>query len=92
MASGGRWVLTRGVAALEPEQVAAILQQVMTFNTFTTSNDPHGEHDFGRLELEDDLQVFWKIDYYEDSTLTYGAEAPALKCYRVLTIMRTDEY
>ena len=88
---GGRWVMTRGVATLAPEHLAAILRQVMTFNAFTHDNDPHGEHDFGSLVV-DDRTFFWKIDYYADSTMTYGAEAPAVACYRVLTVMFADEY
>lgn len=40
-----------------------------------------------------DLQVLWKIDYY-DTNLQFCSEAPAdeARTRRVLTIMLSDEY
>lgn len=88
----GRSVLTAGVAALGPEVVAHILATVAAFTAFTTDNDPYGEHDFGAFDLPTDAgRLFWKIDYYEDATCTYGAEDP-LTAYRVLTVMLASEY
>lgn len=49
---GGRAVMTCGIAALGPEMIARIDAAIRAFNTFTPDNDPHGEHDFGMLEVE----------------------------------------
>jgi hypothetical protein len=87
----GRVLLTRSVAALEPLQQAGLLMAVRTFTAFTPDNDPHGEHDFGAVQL-DGTRYFWKIDYYEDASCIYGAERPAEACYRVLTLMEASEY
>jgi len=61
-------------------------------STFTDSNDPHGEHDFGSFEHEGEL-VFWKFDYYDLDMNLHSPDAadPAVTC-RVLTIMLAQEY
>ena len=89
--TGGRLMVTAGVNALPPGTQADVLRAVQAFNTFTPDNDPHGEHDFGRVEVGDCF-VFWKIDYY-DETLRYSSEDPAdpALTVRVLTIMLTEE-
>lgn len=89
---GGRIVVTRGVAAQRTGFVARALEMIGAHATFDGSNDPHGEHDFGRA-IVDSVPVLWKIDYY-DETLAYGAEDPAdaSTCHRVLTVMLADEY
>jgi len=89
---GGRVLTTAGVAELPVDVKARLLLVVQSFGNFTRDNDPHGEHDFGSIELEGDT-YFWKIDYY-DLDCRYGSEDPSdpAKTTRVLTIMRTDEY
>jgi hypothetical protein len=49
--------------------------QLTTFEAFTETNDPHGEHDFSSFE-HGGVRIFWKIDAYADDTLTYGAAEP----------------
>ena len=90
--SGGRIVITAGVAALGPENVARVCKEVAMFNTFSEDDDPYGEHDFGSLEIDGET-FFWKIDYY-DLELEFGSEDPSDpgKTTRVLTIMRSEEY
>jgi hypothetical protein len=90
--TGGRLMVTAGVSALPPSTQVDVLRAVQAFNSFTADNDPHGEHDFGRIEVGDCL-VFWKIDYYDES-LRYSSEDPAdpSLTVRVLTIMLTEEY
>lgn len=46
----GQVVMTRGVQALGPANLNAIIAKVHAFNTFTSGNDPEGEHDFGAFE------------------------------------------
>lgn len=76
------------------ETQAEILERVRTFSDFRPANDPHREHDFGNIALDDSNDVFWKIDYYADASMEYGAEDPAdpKRSFRVLTIMLAAEY
>ncbi|GLR90900.1 DUF3768 domain-containing protein [Bradyrhizobium iriomotense] len=89
---GGTVLLTQGVACLEPDLLAELLESVRKFDSFTRDNDPHGEHDFGSIDLGAD-RYFFKIDYY-DQTGTMGSPDPAdpTVTRRVMTIMRADEY
>jgi hypothetical protein len=85
---GGRVVVTPAVRALPLDKNAALLEAVRTFNTFDRENDPHGEHDFGSIELAGKT-YFFKVDYY-DRACEFGSEDPAdpEKTTRVMTIMR----
>ncbi len=89
---GGQVVMTAGVNALPIDTKARVLLAVQSFSNFTSDNDPHGEHDFGSIEIEGET-FFWKIDYY-DIAMQFGSEntADPEQTTRVLTIMRADEY
>jgi hypothetical protein len=91
--TGGQILFTSGIAGLPFLVQAGILQQVRAFSDFTEDNDPHGEHDFGALDIPAVGKVFWKIDYY-DLTMQSGSEDPAdpAQTRRVLTIMLAEEY
>jgi hypothetical protein len=88
----GEVVLTSGIAALPPDDLAAILDRVRTFEEFTPDNDPYGEHDFGAFE-HGGHRIFWKIDYY-DAAMEAGSEDPAdpYQTTRVLTVLLAAEY
>jgi len=88
--TGGRVVMTRALAALPPADLAVILRAVATFTAFTPANDPYQEHDCATLEAAGQ-RVIWKIDYYENDQLEFGAEDPRTS-YRVLTIMLASDY
>jgi hypothetical protein len=90
--SRGRVVLTAGVAALTAGACAKLLRAVRTFDAFDAGNDPHDEHDFGKVEISGEA-YFWKIDCY-DTDLLYGSPNPADPAVtrRVMTIMRSEEY
>ena len=90
----GRTVCTAGFADLPANEQASILEQIRTFSAFDEINDPYGERDFGALKRQSGDSVFWKIDYYADQSCTSGSEDPSdpEKTYRVLTIMRAEEY
>lgn len=87
----GRAVMTQRIASLPLDRLEAVLQQVRTFEAFTPANDPHGEHDCATIESAGGERVIWKIDYYADAEMEFGAESP-LDAYRVLTIMFSEEY
>ncbi len=88
----GKRLMTVGIQSLPLADQIAITGKVMTFDTFTEDNDPHGEHDFGSFEHNGN-RIFWKIDYY-DRACEYGSEDPAdpTRTTRVLTILLADEY
>ena len=89
---GGQVVETPGVVELPEADRIALLLAVRRFSTFDPDNDPHGEHDFGVVEVGGE-RFFWKIDAY-DRALLGGSPDPADPAVttRVLTIMRADEY
>lgn len=88
----GRVVCTSGVNAKGATFVTRALTAVKAFDTFTGDNDPHGEHDFGAFDLDDE-RLFWKIDYY-DLAMQFGSEDPTdtTQTTRVLTVMLSSEY
>ena len=90
--TGGRVLMTSGVAALPDAQRAVILARVRSFADFDESNDPYGEHDFGALTVEGE-RIFFKIDYL-DRGLTGHLPDPADPSVtaRVLTVMLAEEY
>ena len=89
---GGKVMTTSGVNELPEEIQIQVFRAVSDFDTFTEDNDPHGEHDFGKVIVAGH-SFFWKIDYY-DNRMEYGSEDPANDkvTTRVLTIMLTSEY
>jgi hypothetical protein len=90
--SGGKVVMTDGVATLPENDLARLLANVRSFDDFNGDNDPHGEHDFGSVQLAGQT-YFFKVDYYAPD-MDGGSEDPAdpTKTTRVLTVMRADEY
>ncbi len=85
-------VVTVGVQALGEDGVRAALGAVASFDDFTEESDPHGEHDFGAVEIADQ-KLFWKIDYF-DLRLTWHSPDKANEkiTQRVLTIMLVSDY
>lgn len=67
-----------------------VLREVIMFSSFTSENDPYGEHDFGAVESAGTRYLF-KIDYY-DENLEFGVDQYRERFRRVLTIMCADEY
>lgn len=88
----GTFVLTAGIRANMPQDIATILNKVLTFKDFTKDNDPYGEHDFGAFDFKG-RKIFWKIDYYDRNFEFASPDAanPAA-INRILTIMYADEY
>ncbi len=89
---GGQTFITPRVQALSDIDQTRLVSLVRKFTEFTAYGDPHGEHDFGVVELNGSSYC-WKIDYY-DKKLEYGSENPADPnvTERVMTILHTCEY
>jgi hypothetical protein len=91
----GTFVCTASIAALPPETQITIWFAVRDFEKFDEGNDPYAERDFGAIVLPGmQEKIFWKIDYFADSTCSTGAEDPsdAQGSFRLLTIMLASEY
>ena len=99
--SKNKVVMSVSVSALDPVDIASLIQQVSTFSDFSEDNDPFGEHDFGVIDFVN-TKYFWKIDYYdtesllqgEPYSLNYRSDDPANDAVttRVLTVMEASEY
>jgi hypothetical protein len=89
---GGHIMLTRGVRALPGFSASELARALAAYDTFDVDNDPHGERDFGDIELSG-ATLLWKIDYY-DQRLQYASPDPAdpRQTVRVLTVMLESEY
>lgn len=89
---GGQVVVTRGVTAVAGFDAAELMAALGQYNQFDEDNDPHGEHDFGDVDLWG-AELLWKIDYY-DKELTCASPDPSDESVtsRVLTVMLAEEY
>lgn len=72
------------------DNLADILEAVTGFRNFHSGNDPHGEHDFGIVEVARE-RYFFKVDYY-DKTYNRFSDPYQTAPHRVLTIAHIDEY
>lgn len=84
-----RFVWTQAIAALIDEgeiSVDSLIAAIRDFSDFSEANDPHGEHDFGKVEIGD-YEFFWKFDYYDESFEGWQENG-----IRVLTVMLVSEY
>lgn len=89
---GGKVMMTQGVQELPDEMQAKLFRAVSEFDDFTDDNDPHREHDFGRI-MFGSCTFFWKIDLHEElpvKRLNDNSSEPVFT--RVLTIMLASEY
>lgn len=89
---GGQVVVTRGVTALPGFDAAELMAFLAAFDSFDEANDPHGERDFGGVDVWG-AELLWKIDYF-DNELTNASPDPADErvTQRVLTLMLAEEY
>ncbi|WP_267422602.1 DUF3768 domain-containing protein [Methylobacterium sp. GC_Met_2] len=89
---GGRVVETASVFALPEAERIAVLLAVRRFDGFDGDNDPHGEHDFGAVEVGV-RRLFWKIDAHDCDLRGHSPDPtnPTVTA-RVLTIMLAEEY
>ena len=88
----GLVVITSGIQALGFEFAIEARRAVAAFTDFNPDNDPHGEHDFGSLDIERQKLLF-KVDYYDLALSAHSPDAtdPAVT-KRVMSIMLASEY
>jgi len=67
-----------------------LIHAVQTFDKFTTTNDPYGEHDYGAIVWRG-VRTIWRI-YYYDQQLQNWSDPLSEECRRVLTVMLASEY
>ena len=92
--SAGDLLISVGVAAHSGSFINKALDAVREFSVFNEDNDPHGEHDFGAINIDGE-SLFWKIDYYDrQRSYQYGSAHPedATQTRRVLTLLLANEY
>ena len=83
--------MTPGVDELRYDKMRRLCDLVKQ-DTPEEGNDPYDERDFGVVQMEA-TKYFWKIDYYDKARKFASPDAAdPLQTYRVLTIMRADEY
>lgn len=89
---GGEIYFTRSIVESTGLSPADIMLALARYDAFDTDNDPHGERDFGDIEVSG-TSLFWKIDYYAPG-LEFGSDDPAdpEKCVRVLTVMLPEDW
>ena len=90
--TGGRMLMTAGVAALSLGEQLAIVAAVMVFENFDADNDPYDEHDFGALRVGAH-RVMFKVEYYDRSERVHSPDpSDAAVTSRIMTIMLAEEY
>ncbi len=93
----GAMFMSQGVAALQAEDFRAFIRLMFAlsnFAQFDEGNDPYGERDFGKVEVEGVGDFYFKIDYYDGPDMQYLSEDPSDndKTFRALTLMYCSEY
>lgn len=85
----GKVIVTNAVR--HSKHFDAILDAMISFNTFNEDNDPYKEHDVGIFDVYGESYMF-KIDYY-DPSMEEGADPHEAESFlRVLTLMVSSEY
>lgn len=89
---GRQVVVTRGVTALPGFDAPELMAALAAFDSFDEANDPHGERDFGGIDLWS-AELLWKIDYYDRELMSASPDpADERDTARLLTVMLADEY
>lgn len=89
---GGQVYITVGVQQLGERLCAEAIAAVMAFDAFDQDNDPHGEHDYGTIQVGGRTIAF-KLDVY-DLRMRFMSPDPAdpRVSRRVLTILLASEW
>jgi hypothetical protein len=88
---GGQVFMGREISVLDEWTQFELLNRIRNFNDFHSGNDPHKEHDFGTVELNN-ISYNWKIDYYDNDMQYHSPDKSDPEVtIRVLTIMKVGE-
>lgn len=81
--------ITKGVSVLPIEKQNQILKTIREFEAFAEDTDPYNEHEFGEFG-----DYCFKIDCFNNDELECDSDDPTdpTKTFRVLTVMRFDDY
>lgn len=87
-----RRVVTAGRLTQEIEKIGNVTAAVATFDDWNEGDDPYGEHDFGKVEVNGET-VIWKIDYFSLDEM-HGSDYPEDPnvTIRILTMMFAEDY
>lgn len=74
------------------ERIRKIMYAIAAFDDFNEENDPHQEHDYGRVSVDGDEFMF-KIDYYslDEAHLSPNPEDPNVTI-RVMAVFYSSDY
>ncbi|MGH0214433.1 DUF3768 domain-containing protein [Sinorhizobium meliloti] len=91
-ALNGRVVVMGGLTNDDREKHHRVFEAVSKFDDWKASDDPYGEHDFGKFTVDGEGFMF-KIDYYSLNE-AHGSEHPEDQktTIRVLTLMYAEDY
>lgn len=85
-------VVAAGRLAQEIEKIGKVAAAVAAYDDWNEGDDPYGEHDFGKLDVNGE-EVIWKIDYYSLDEM-HGSDHPEDPnvTVRILTLMFAEDY
>ncbi len=92
IALNGRVVVMGALVNDSTEKRHRVFEAVAAFKDWNKGDDPYGEHDFGKVEVDGESFI-WKIDYYSLDE-AHGSEHPedSSVTIRVLTLMYAEDY
>ncbi len=85
--------MTSGVASVDADTIAQILEAVRTYDRFGEKIDPYSKHDMVRFSVCGE-EYYWKIDYYNRDLALHSPDPadPEVTVQKGPTIMRVEEY
>lgn len=85
-------IVAAGRLAHEHEKIGTIAALVAAYDDWSEGDDPYGEHDFGKVDVDGEAVIF-KIDYYTLDE-THGSEHPEDPnvTVRILSLMFAEDY
>ncbi len=91
-ALNGRMVAMGALGQDGKEKVIRVYRAAAAFDDWPDGDDPYGEHDFGKFEVDGEAFMF-RIDYYSLDEM-HGSEHPEDQntTIRVMTLMYAEDY
>lgn len=91
-ALNGRMVAMGTLGQEDEEKIIRVYRAAAAFEDWSEGDDPYGEHDFGKFDVDGEAFIF-KIDYYSLDE-AHGSEHPEDQntTIRVMTLMSAEDY